>query len=236
MSRLRDRNRQIPNGMFFYEPSTKWRSTPWASFNVIVDEVIAHRQGNPFLMQKLGKSTDRRAVENEVDQFTASVCDQMGWTGFTIGGEGTPPIPKPQASQFEISQLAAVGAKVRQLWTGVKTLNDWLESGAPGVAQELADSRAATCVACPKNGIGDFSAWFVKPVAGAIQRQVEKAQERKMATASDDRLGVCDACLCPMRLKVHLPLDFIKAHTDDATIDKLRTAPACWQISELAKA
>ncbi len=234
MSRLKDRNRQTPGGHFFYEPATKWRSTEWASFGVIVQEVIAHRKGNPWLMQKHGKSIDQREVENEVDAFIASVCDQMGFSGYTVGNEGSPPPPKTKASQQEISNLSAVAAKIKNLWAGLRTIGEWLDSNAPTVEQELADTRAAICAACPMNGQGEFSKWFVAPAAAAIKRQVEKINARGLKTASDEKLGVCEGCTCAMKVKVWVPIGFIKLHTSDATMDALRKAPACWQVKEIA--
>jgi len=223
--------------MFFYSPETRWRSTPWASFDVIVQEVIAHRRGNPWLMQKFGKSIDQREVENEVDAFIAEVCARMNWTQFIVGTEGTAPPPKQSPpSQTAVKQLAAAGAKVRLIWAGIRTLGEWLDSGGEPVAQPLAESRAATCAACPLNGDGDFSKWFVAPAAAAIKKMVEKAQARKLTTASDAKLGICQGCLCPMKLKVHAPIEFIKGHTSDSTMDALRQGKDCWVIAELAKA
>ena len=236
MARLKSRQTQIPNGLFFYEPSTRWRSTPWSSFDTIVQEVIAHRQGNPQLVTKFGRSVDRAVVENEVDEFNANVCTQMNWPNFVIASEGTPPPPKSKAlSAAEASQLAAAGAKVKMIWAGIKTLAEWLDSGTPAVAPELAEARAATCAACPLNGSGDLGQWFVTPTANAIKKQVERLQERKLTTSNDEKLNICTACLCPLKLKVHAPIEIIKNHSFDSALDKMRTAPACWVIKEMAQ-
>jgi len=236
--RLKSRESQIPEGFVFYEPSTRWRSTPWASFSTIVQEVIAHRRGNPQLTTKFGKSIDQATVENEVDAFNANICAQMGWTKYIIASEGAPPVaPKSSAlSAAEASQLAAAGAKVKMIWAGIKTLAEWLDSGTPAVAPELAESRAATCAACPLNGSGDLGQWFVTPTANAIKKQVERLQERKLTTSNDEKLNICTACLCPLKLKVHAPIEIIKNHSVDSALDKMRTAPACWVIAEIAKA
>jgi hypothetical protein len=235
--RLKSRNTQVPEGMFYFCPQTRWRSTPWASFSTIVDELIAHRQGNPFLCQKHGWSLDRHVVENEVDEFVANVCSMMNWTSYIVGNEGSPPPGKSKPpSQIEISNLSAVAAKVKNIWAGLRTIGEWLDSNAPTVEQELADSRAAICAACPMNGQGELSKWFVAPAAAAIKRQVEKINARGLKTASDEKLGVCEGCVCAMKVKVWVPIDFIKRNTSDATMDALRKAPACWQVAEIAKA
>jgi hypothetical protein len=236
MPRLKSRTSQIPEGFFYYHPETKWRSTPWASFDSIVNEVIQHRMGNPALAMKHRWSTDRAQVEAEVDAFNANVCAQMGWQQFIVGNEGVPPPKMKAPSAAEVSQLSAVATKVRLVWAGIKNLSEWLDAGAPAVEQTRAELRAHVCVNCPLHGQGDFSAWFTKPAAEAIKRQVEKGLEKNLSTSYDSKLGVCNACLCPMRLKVHEPIEIILNHTSPETLDKLRTAPACWIISEMAKA
>jgi hypothetical protein len=233
--RLKSRQSQIPEGLVFYEPSTKWRSTPWASFDVIVQEVIAHRRGNPYLMQKFGKSIDQQSVENEVDEFNANLCAQMNWMNFIVGAEGSPPPGKSKPpSPLEISQLSAAAAKVKNIWSGLRTIGEWLDANGPVVDQQLADARAATCVACPLNGQGEFGKWFVAPAAAAIKRQVEKIQGRGLKTASDEKLGVCEGCTCAMKVKCWVPIGFIQRHTSDETMDALRKGNNCWQIRELA--
>lgn len=219
--------------MYFIQPETNWRSRPWQSFNVIVDTLIAHREQNPVMTARWKRPTDRTAVENEVDAFVAQVCAQMGWTDYIINDNVPPPVFNPPAPS-DLSALAAAGAKVRNIWAGLKTIGEWIDSNAPTVPQDLAESRAATCIACPKNGSGDFSKWFVAPVAGAIKRQVEKMHARNLKTSHDEKLGVCEVCTCAMAVKVHVPLDFIKSHTSDETMDKLREAP-CWIPKELAQ-
>ena len=233
--RLKDRNKQIPGGMFFYQPETRWKSSDWASFSSIVDQVIAHRNGNPHLLDKLGWQTERNAVENEVDAFIANVCATMGWQNFYVGGEGAAPEPpksKPP-SQQELSQLSAVAAKTRMIFAGVKTLNAWLDSGEPAVEKSQSESRAKVCVACPLNGDGDLTKWFTMPAATAIRKQLEKVQERKLTTSVDAKLGICSGCLCPMRLKVHTPMKFIKPQVNDQMIDALRKGKDCWVLKEL---
>lgn len=233
--RLKDRQKQIPGGMFVYVPETKWRSAEWSSFDSIVDQLIQHRLGNPALAMKLGWRTDRPGVEAEVDSFIANVCAQMGYTNFIIGADASPPPKMKAPSQQEISGLVAAGQKVKQIFAGIKTISEWLDAGAPAVDGAKANLRAMVCVACPLNGEGDFSRWFTVPAAAAIKKQVERLKERKLSTALDDKLNICTACLCPMKLKVHMPLEIIKNHLSDETLDELRKAPSCWIVSEIAQ-
>ena len=220
MSRLKDRNRQIPNGLFFYVPQTKWRSQPWASFDTIVHSLIAHRQGNKFLADKFGWSTDYDVVADEVDAFNSRVCEQMGWNQFITGEGGlSPPISSPP-------QLSGLN----KLAAGARVLVEWITSGAEAVPIERANLRAATCAICPLNGPGDWTRYFTQPVSNAIAEQLKKRRNMNLSTPSDDKLGICTACLCPLKLKVHVPIDKILARLKPEV--KADLDPACWILLE----
>lgn len=235
MPRLKSRDRQIPNGLFFYEPATRWKSSP-GSFENIVQQIIAHRNGNrSLLVDRDHLPTDHDGVANELDNFAANVCAQLNWTEYIVDSTGGSPPPKMKPpTATEISQLAAVGQKAKEIWAGIKTLNAWLDSGEPAVDRGTAECRAVVCVTCPLNGQGDLSRWFTVPAAGAIKRQLEKLHERQLATSVDEQLNICEACLCPMKLKVWTPMKFIKANLSDAVLDKLRGGKDCWILKELA--
>ncbi len=231
MHSLIDRQRQIPGGFRFYQPETKWRSAPWASFDSIVASLIAHRRGNPALASKHAWSTDTVSVSAEVDRYNAMVCAQMGWTKYISVGGGPAPIPKSSPlSPIALSQISAAAAKVRKIWAGVKSLNDWLDSGEPAVEPVKSEKRAAICAECPKNGKGDLTSWFTVPAAESIKRQLEVLAERKLTTFSDDKLNVCEVCLCPLKLKVHTPAKYIKTPPD--TMAELKAVPNCWIPAE----
>lgn len=112
-------------------------------------------------------------------------------------------------------------------------MNDWLDSGTEAVTPIRSESRAAVCAACPVNGKGDFTQWFTQPAADAIKRQLEKVQSRKLSTSQDEKLNICTICLCPLKLKVHTPISFIKTHMSEGVLRDLEKAPACWIIEEL---
>ena len=59
-------------------------------------------------------------------------------------GGGLPPKSKPPTPK-EQEQVSVAGHKAAKIWSGVKTLNEWIDSGEPPVVQELASSRAFVC-------------------------------------------------------------------------------------------
>lgn len=227
--------RQIPFGLKFYQPETRFNSRQ-GSFNNIVDQVVAMRKANPALCAKHGWSTDWNATADDVDAFNSAICERMGWTDFiSQPASATPPIPKLKAlSPASEKQLSAAAGKARKIWQGVKTLNEWIESGVPAVPSEQSQKRAETCVACSLNGSGGLEEWFTKPASMAIKAQFEKLESRKLSTSVDDKLGVCQACSCPLKLKVHTPIQFITTHLGEDTRRALD--PGCWITQEMSTA
>jgi len=233
--RLKNRNMQVPNGYKFLQPETGWMAPRMVSFSSVVRSLIAHRRGRPDLITKHGWSTDENEVSSEVEAFNVRICLQHGWTNYLDGadmGGGLPP-KSSHPSQQELQQVSVAAGRAKKIWAGVRTLNDWIDSNDPPVASDLAHSRASVCVACPKNTKGDFTTWFTKPAAGAIQQQIERLQDRKLSTPLDNQINVCEICLCPLKLKVHTPLAYIKSHLTDSIFNELRGAPGCWIVSEI---
>lgn len=233
--RIADRNKQIPNGFKFIQAETGWQAPRFASFNSIVQNLINHRKSRPDLVTKHNWRVDQEGVEHEVEQFNVRICLQHGWTQYLIGGnEGAAMLPKTKApSAEEAAQVNAAAGRAKKIWSGVRTLEEWIDSGAPPVPVEHAERRAAVCVKCPMNTQGDFTSWFTVPAAGAIKRQIQRLQERKLATSQDDKLNVCSVCLCPLKLKVHTPLEYIKAHMIESVLGDLRAVPGCWVVAEV---
>lgn len=233
MARLKSRQRPIPNGFVFLQSQTGWKAPRNASFNTIVNALIAHRKGNPFLAQKHKWSLDPVAVADEVDAFNAMVCERMGYTNFIQSPVGVAPPPKfPAPSASEQSKLSAAAGQVKKIWAGVRTLNDWIDSGDPPVPAEQSAARARCCATCNKNTPGDFTTWFTKPAAEAIQKQVERISDRKLSTPEDARLNVCSVCLCPLKLKVHTPLNYINSYLSEGVLKELEKVSGCWIVEE----
>lgn len=232
MARLKDRNRQIPNGFIFLQPETQWKPPAFASFQTIVDSLIAHRMGNPFLVQKHGWSTDPVAVADEVDAFNAKVCQIMGWGDYIdAGAGGAPSVP------FPLPNRPGLFGKLNQVAAGGKTLVKWIARKEEAVSSNLAEERARLCTnlkgdgkACPLNTKGDWTAFFTVPVSNAIRAALEDRSRMNLSTPYDAQLGVCDGCNCPLKLKVHMPIARILEDMPTESFDSL--VPDCWIRSE----
>lgn len=114
--------------------------------------------------------------------------------------------------------------------TGSKNPLAWLASGRAPVGSYTSLSRAGTCVTCPKNGVGPLTQWFTEPAANRIKRAIEKRHGYKMETLYDAALGVCEACHCPLVLKVHEPIDLVLNGLKPK--QKAKLWENCWILKE----
>lgn len=99
--------------------------------------------------------------------------------------------------------------EISRVLQGAKSPLSWLHSGRGPVPHDQATSRAATCLTCPKNGYGPLTQWFTEPAAALIKAAIEARVDFKLETPYDAALGVCEACFCPLKTKVHQPLDLV---------------------------
>ncbi len=213
---LRDRNKFPPGGFRFYQPETNWSPPTWQSFHDTVVAIIGHRNRNPHQRDLHHWSTDYNAVSEELDLYNARIAQEMKWMDF-IAGEGIPdPPPKP---------IALPRQSGRPVVAGLKSLADWTIDGEV-VPPDVATARAGICQNCPVNKAGGLLDFFTEQAAKLIQRQFEVRQSRDLKTPFDDKLGLCDACGCPLKLKVHAPISVIQKYISADV--KAKLDPRCW--------
>lgn len=219
-----DRHTIPPNGWIFREPSTGWTApTPISStFDQTVQQIIAMRKKNPAITAKLKLATNKEAVAAELERYTRK---RLGLP------EGATPLPFPVSHRFPSASVAGAVGAVKKLASGAALLLEWEQEGAKPVAKELAENRAAICAACPKNEKGaTLSEWFTIPAANLIRKQFERLNAMNLATSKDAELNVCSACLCPLRLKVHVPLALALKRIKPEI--KAELDPKCWILNE----
>lgn len=225
MPHLRSRTEHPPYSFQFLQPETGQSAPFVGSFNHVVEQVMILRQANPFLAERHGWRTDVAGIEAEVDAYNTARCIAGGWLTFVVMDDG-PPAPLYVMPEKKTSRFPNVAAAVRNVSAGVGVLLDWLGNGGKAVEQSLADGRAEICSTCPKNDGGDWTAYFTKPIADKIRTQLEIRNDLQLRTPHDEKLTVCSACDCPLKLKVWTPLDHILSHTSEETKTKLD--PRCW--------
>lgn len=226
MARMKSLTAHPPYSFRFLQPETGQSQEFEGSFHHVVEQTMILRQANPFLAERHGWRIDQAGVEFDVEQYNVARMIAGGWLDFIVQEEpSTAPLyvmPPPSQKKTSVAGLGSV----KRVAAGVALLVEWLGSGAKAVEQSLADSRASICVDCPKNDGGDWTAYFTKPIADKIRTQLEIRGDLQLRTPHDDKLTVCSACDCPLKLKVWTPMDHILAHTSDDTKTKLD--PRCW--------
>jgi hypothetical protein len=193
-----------PGGWQFYQPQTKW-AAPFPinnTFDQQVVNIMKHRLANPAITVQFKLATDFNSVAAELDTYTRA---RLGMPPISV----PKPMPPPAVPQLSGAVQAGVAA-VKKIAAGAALLMEWEESGLPAVASELSQKRADICATCPKNdprkGLTDY---FVGPASEAIRKRFQRLFEMNLTTTRDAELKVCGACLCPLRLKVHTPLELI---------------------------
>jgi hypothetical protein len=227
--RLHTRLNAVPGGFRFidapisHEPMIEW------GFTYLVDQVIARRRANP----RFNLSLDPIVVGNEIEEQNALRVSKIPQSEIYLveGSVGSPQAGFPVAHR---NAPQSVAAKSRNIVAGIGVLTDWLGSGAEPVTHQKAEERASKCVSCPGNDKGDWTRFFTQPAADLIRKQVEVARDMSLSTRFDKQLNVCSVCLCPLKTKVFVPIEHIKAHTTPEVLEKLKaTNSDCWLVSEI---
>jgi hypothetical protein len=252
----------MPGGFKFQIPILHWSPPPnTASFDSVVRSAIAVLQANPQVAQQLGWDLSYNSMADRVDTFNATLCEQMQWTAYYTGRPGgapsngpfmtaAPPPPPPLPGLYGVNVAAnrfpapqstarpgtlAVGmAVIKKLAAGAATLMEWEEAGLPHVEQEKANARGATCAICPRNNAGkNLTDYFTVPLAEMIKKRMERLAELDLKTPSDEKLMVCDACYCPLRTKIWMPIELaVKRLRPEDKAELNKDNPRCWILSE----
>lgn len=214
-----------PNGWEFYQSQTGWHAPmPKAmTFDQTVIAIIKHRMQNGALVARHNLSLDPATVGNELENYTRARL------GMDLMGAG---VPKPNPQQPLPQAVVGAVEGLKRTAYGAAAPLEWLRSGREAVPSEQSARRAAVCTGgeggekCPCNGSPNLAQWFTVKAQQLLQLELERRLDLKLSTPFDENLGVCSACLCPMKLKVHTPTDIILKHMKPEVRKDLD--PRCW--------
>lgn len=223
MIHLKSRRNCAPGGFFFRQAQTNWELTSW-DFEDLCSQLQKHRLANPSL--KL--PTDMDSIREEVDVANAMRVAAMPNTETYLTGDL--PSPKTRAFLSLKPRLVNAAESVKKVARGAGLLIDWIIDGAEPVSSELANTRAQVCIKCPMNSPASLSNFFTRAASELIRKEIEQRKILDLTTPYDEKLGVCTACACPMALKVHTPIDYIKSHMPAEQVSELWEN--CWIKSE----
>ncbi len=220
-----------PGGWSYFQPETDWHAPgPLENnFDQQVKNIVAMRKANP----RFNLPTDEPTVAADLEAYTearwAKTYSKAGMAKFRIE---TKEDKKKESSSMPRSR-SLFNAAAGLVGINAKPLEDWLGSGGNPVAPELAEHRASVCVPCPVNKAG-WRDFLTLPAALAIKEYLSIKHKMKLTTTHDAQLESCNACHCVLELKVHQPIDHVKANTTAEEFEKHREAnPNCWVLAEL---
>lgn len=211
-----------PHGWRFRQAHLKWDMPAPVSqtLDSAAQQIRKVRVKNPAITAANRLSTNLEAIKDELIQYNALL------NGVPVG----PVLPKSEPRRLLPQVVQDAAAAVVRVAQGSGAILDWLNAGAPSVPQEQATARAHTCAMCPKLDRGEIGKWFTVPAAEMLRKAVARLQDKKLETVYDGQLGLCTVCQCPMKLKVHMPIVSIMAHTKPDVYAELD--PVCWIRSE----
>ena len=171
-ARLKDRSKFIPVTFYFTQPQLNYETigANYKSFIVVRDEIVRVRRANPFLSQQHNLSTDPNVVADDLDAYCAERCRVRGYTNFITETNGPPLSSLPQRARRNAD---AVAGSLKKTAAGIGVVVDWLGSGLRPVDKTLAESRAGTCVECPKNGDPNWLQKLDAVAAEGIKKLIE---------------------------------------------------------------
>jgi len=130
--------------------------------------------------------------------------------------------------QLKNAKAAAVGGRI---------LVDWLGSGAKPVDIAIAQRRANVCLSgapegkpCPHNRDGHSLLQLTANTVRAIAEQMNVREHLRLRVEGEENIHSCFICRCPLKLKIHVPIETILAHTDDETL--MAMPQYCWMKTE----
>lgn len=225
MPRLKSLDRHVPGDFQMIHAEANQAEPFKGSFYHVCREEHKFRRLNPFLAQKYGWSLEMEQIEKDVHDYNVQRCLAHGWLDFLDMGTGTyTPLQQPPEKKMFRSAVAAV--ETTKAGIGV-----WMDhmgpSGVP-VAQKTADERAAICATCPHNKQGGLKNWFVQKAADEIMHLFGIFKDLDVKTKYDDKLGVCELCVCPLKNKVQVEMHHIQKHLTPEVREKLAAVKHCW--------
>ncbi len=129
-----------------------------------------------------------------------------------------------------MSLVAQIISEFRQTANGAEIIDDWLGAGGMPVPLPHAEARAFLCKTCPMNVSPNWwHIFFTNPIARAIRRTIEIKNQIGLSVSCESDLAMCRGCGCTTKLKIHVPIEHIKAHHKP----EHKYDPRCWVTKEM---
>lgn len=114
---------------------------------------------------------------------------------------------------------------------GARIVAAWIQTGAPTAPIDLVVLRSSTCLRCPMNQktrAGGFLNWLIQTLISVRTRW-------RMPLYCHDRLHTCTACMCPLRIKIRVPIETVAQGIDFPAGELTKFWGECWIRREIIK-
>lgn len=213
---LRNFNTVPPGGWRYTQTAPNGTVKSWASMNdawSVAKEIADFRTGNG-----LARATPKEALHDIEEATCQRLHDDPNWCV---------PAQKKTMVRAAIDRLSN---SVKAVGRGKRILVDWLGTGAKPVTIGIAQRRANVCFDCEHNRDGHSFLRLTADTVRAIAEQMHEKEQLKLRVQDEEKLHACEICLCPLPLKVHVPLKTILEHTDEETLNAFPNH--CWIVTE----
>lgn len=122
--------------------------------------------------------------------------------------------------------------KFSEAVNGAEAIIEFLGPTKTPVPSHKAKARASVCRDCPKNRTA--AGWLDKvsnSIASAARAYFRIKKDLNLKVPGESYLGLCSACDCPLRLKIHMPIGHIVEYTGERTMARLDSR--CWILKEM---
>ncbi len=199
---------------------------PWID---AVKEIVEIRKANQLA------GADTESVSAELDQYT---CERLGFDPNWVDSKKKSHTERRE--RMPLAQVAAVVGRAVSAFKayrdGTNVLREWFGAGAVPVPRAVAVSRSQVCYLNPDKKC-EFNTPGFEPaeiVSEVIRQQAEKKNELSLNVPNEESLHTCQLCLCPLKLKVHVPISHIAEQQPKEVVERIREkAPWCWMVKEI---
>lgn len=215
---LRSLSTVPPGGWRFQQTLPDGSVKAWASMGLVGElaaQIADFRKGNG-----LERATVRDALHDIEEATCARLHGDREWCTESADA-------KKKGVRASLTRLYE---SVRAAGTGARILADWLGEGAKPVNIALAQARANVCLGCDQNREGHKWMKLTANTVRAIAEQMREKDAQGLRVIDEERLHACARCLCPLPLKIHVPLATILAQTDEETLNSM--PDYCWMTTE----
>jgi hypothetical protein len=212
-----------PGGFTYTQPETKMEFRQYLPLRDQAAAVADHRKANA-----LPRATLSEAMQ-DIENWTCQRLNNDPEWCIAPAQKKTSPLLR--FGKRLVEAVAVAAESVEKAAVGARIIYEWWGEGGRPVDPALAQSRADICLGCPKNSTEKT---WLSGLSENAREQLQLRSNLKMTVNREEELGVCTVCECPLKLKVHTPLEHLAPNTPEGVLADLdKVDGPCWLRDEI---